>query len=337
MTPQAGGALKPKNPKKPAHARAFQHARIIAKKAGKAIGKAAAQSPFSSANRHLKPALAHTQEKEARRAAEQFHAPRSYGHLCQESAFFRDGEQLARFAELLSQRGDKRTSIWSAGCATGEEPYSFAIIATEMFGREGAHARISITATDIDYKVLGFSHMLPKKKNKQQVLHEHPAIRGEYGADKARKEFALFFEDAGKGAPEAAIRRHFVDTFSSKLKLKTTLHSLVRFQQGDLVESAPVNRAGKPMKFDMVFCNNVLRHFDDKKPGHAADVSSAVSVLTGSLNDGGYLFLDHESDLLVRGPIAKVPGIERISGTVESKEGAERVTAPAIYQKISQA
>jgi len=316
---------------KPVHTIAIQHARIIAKKAGKAIGKAA-RSPFSSAKRHPKPALAHKQKKEAKRAAEQFHPPRSYGQLQQGSTFFRDKEQIASFTKFLNQRSDKRTSIWSVGCATGEEPYSLAILATELFGKDGAHARVSITATDIDYRVLGFSAMAPKKKKHEP--HPSPALRGTYPAKRVVTEFALFFDNAGNDGSESRIRRYFIYPAGSDFVLKSTLRSLVRFQQADIVESAPVDRkTGEKMKFDMVFCNNVLRYFDDSRTSYAADVTSAVAMLTGALNDGGYLFLDQKSDLLVRRFIANVPGIERISGVVANKEGMEYIIGLVIYQK----
>jgi chemotaxis methyl-accepting protein methylase len=329
MNARRGAALDAGKNKsrKPAHAIAIQQARIAAKKARRAIGRAA-RSPFSSAVRHRTPELAHKQKKAGQQAPP---PPANHGPLLHSTRFFRDHAQMQEFARLLSQRGRARTHIWSAGCSTGEEPYSLAILASQIFGGiKEAHERISITATDIDATIMGFSPPAQKKGKRQ--AEPGPALRGEYNAVKIALDFELFFSDAGPGFSARVIPRYF-NQLSATRVLKAALRSLVRFQQGDIVESAPIDmKSGAQMKFDMVFCNNVLRYFNIEKNG-PKDLESAVSVLTGALNEGGYLFLDHETDLLVRGFVAKVQGMERISGVVESNGGVERIVGPVIYQK----
>src|SRR3954452_7663647 len=76
------------------------------------------------------------------------------------TGFFRDAEAWRVLADeviprLLDQRRDNRQiRVWSAGCATGEEAYSVAILFAEAIGEEQMRERVKIYATDVDAQAL---------------------------------------------------------------------------------------------------------------------------------------------------------------------------------------
>ena len=75
------------------------------------------------------------------------------------TGFFRDREAWGIVAEqviprLLEERGDNPIRVWSAGCSSGEEPYTVAILLAEALGDEGFRRHVKIYATDIDEDAL---------------------------------------------------------------------------------------------------------------------------------------------------------------------------------------
>ncbi|HKC77303.1 MAG TPA: CheR family methyltransferase [Gaiellaceae bacterium] len=71
------------------------------------------------------------------------------------TGFFRDREAWEVVREqviprVLDDRGDAPIRVWSAGCASGEEPYTIAMLLAEALGEEGFRRRVKIYATDID-------------------------------------------------------------------------------------------------------------------------------------------------------------------------------------------
>jgi chemotaxis protein methyltransferase CheR len=138
-----------------------------------------------------------------------------------ETAFWRHPEQLAAVARLVAARpGPAR--IWSAGCATGEEPYSVAIALLEE-GRRGAGD--AIVGTDLSSRGL------------------EAARAGGYD-DRALRR--LPFDAAARWLEPGAPRR-----------VAPEVRSLVRFERHNLVKDPPP--AGAP--FDVVLCRNVLIYF----------------------------------------------------------------------------
>lgn len=149
-----------------------------------------------------------------------------------ETYFFREFHQLKCFAEELLpdivKRKSDRLIFWSAGCATGEEAYTLAIILQEMLKPETL-ARCRILATDIDNKVLSF------------------ARRGLYG------------ERSFKHIPKPYLERYF-EQVGTEYRVGSELRRLVDFQQVNLVDSASLERLPQ---VDAIFCRNVLIYFDD--------------------------------------------------------------------------
>jgi chemotaxis protein methyltransferase CheR len=180
------------------------------------------------------------------------------------TSFFRedrDFRALARFVPALlreeSRRGGPRLRLWSAGCSTGEEPYTMAITALEA--AQGMGAELRILATDISTRVL--------KKAEQGI---YPADRVKaIPADLLRKYF-----QAGQG------------NWAGHYRVKKDLRSLVTFQRFNLMDSMA---AGDP--FDAIFCRNVMIYFDKKTQ------KDLVNRFYDKLAKGGYLFIGHSESL----------------------------------------
>ncbi len=154
-----------------------------------------------------------------------------------ETYFFREFDQLAVFAEeclpliceTKESRGLKRLRIWSAGCSTGEEPYTLAIIVLEMID-DFPLWDIKIEATDIDTKAL------------------EKARRGIYGVRSIRH------------VPEEYFQKYFQRT-SEGFVVLDQVKQLVHFSHLNLFD----DKSMRQMKgFDFIFCRNVLIYFDEE-------------------------------------------------------------------------
>ncbi|MGY6274966.1 CheR family methyltransferase [Methylomonas sp. MgM2] len=149
------------------------------------------------------------------------------------TSFFRENHHFEFLAnhllsELLSKnRANRQIKVWSAGCSTGEEPYSLAMTLLENV-TEGWE--ISILATDLDTNVLS------------------TAAEGIYPIDRV------------SGISEQRLRRWFqkgTGTQANKVRAKTELRKIITFNQLNLMQEWPVTGF-----FDFIFCRNVLIYFD---------------------------------------------------------------------------
>ena len=145
--------------------------------------------------------------------------------------FFRDTEAFAYIRhEILSKliakarEHDKVLRFWTAGCATGEEPYSLAMLLSEMLGAELSEWSIKIFATDLDEAAITF------------------ARRG------------IYSESLLKGMPDE-YRNRFFEHVDQGYRISKTLRQMVIFGQQDLSRSAPFPR------INLVLCRNVLIYF----------------------------------------------------------------------------
>jgi chemotaxis protein methyltransferase CheR len=129
----------------------------------------------------------------------------------------------------LLPAGQKRFSVWSAACATGEEPYTIGILLSERF--PPAHGwDWHILATDISTRVL----------------------------EKATQ--AVYPEERLRGLPKDWVRKYFqrgVDSCAGLVRVKSTLRERVHFRQMNLLEDEPDDPA-----FEIIFCRNVMIYFD---------------------------------------------------------------------------
>ena len=119
--------------------------------------------------------------------------------------------------------------VWNAGCATGEETYSLAILLRE----EGLGERTRIYATDINDSVL------------------HRAKDGEFGLDKMREYTGQYIQGGGRQAFS-----DYYKVYGEKVVFDPTLVDQVVFAQHNLVSDAAFN------EFHLIVCRNVMIYFD---------------------------------------------------------------------------
>ncbi len=128
--------------------------------------------------------------------------------------------------ELISSKkreGKRIIRVWSAACASGEEPYSMAILFHKILGERIGDYLVSIYGTDIDKKVM------------------EKAKRGEYEAGTVSE------------VDEKILRRYF--NCNLKYNLKEEIKQMVRFKRHDLISDRPLAR------LDIILCRNVLIYF----------------------------------------------------------------------------
>ena len=154
-----------------------------------------------------------------------------------ETYFFREYPMLRVWAditlpEILDRKraaGDMHLDIWSAGCSTGEEAYTLAIILREVID-DFDRWEIRLTATDIS----------------------RPVLR------KARR--ATYGERSVRDVPPAYMKRWFRETDDEWL-VTLPITRLVHFRHANLLDKAT---AGELRGQDFIFCRNVLIYFDDE-------------------------------------------------------------------------
>jgi chemotaxis protein methyltransferase CheR len=181
-----------------------------------------------------------------------------------ETHFFRNPPQIRALRkyvlpELLKQAGSmRRLRIWSAGCSTGEEPYTIAMLLRELLPASSGWD-LKVMATDISTRALA------------------AARRGRY-SDRA---FVM--------TDPVDLQRFFVlDTSAGCYEVRDEIKELVEFRHHNLVTDPP---PAQPGELDLVLCRNVTIYFDRET------TRSLMMRLHTSLRDGGYLFLGHAETL----------------------------------------
>jgi chemotaxis protein methyltransferase CheR len=162
-----------------------------------------------------------------------------------ETYFFREQESLEIFEqqivpELLHSRadGERRLRIWSAGCCTGEEPYSIAMILDRVVaGSEGWN--ITILATDINPQFL------------------RKAAEGVYG------EWSL------RSTPAWIRERYFTKT-DGRFELDPRIRRRVTFSYLNLATDVYPSLLNNTNAMDVIFCRNVLLYFTEQRAAEAA-------------------------------------------------------------------
>ncbi len=147
-------------------------------------------------------------------------------HFFREEHHFRTLEDDLASRLVPAARSGRRVRIWSAGCATGQEPYSIAIAVLRRFPDAASHD-LRILATDIDETALA------------------RAIAGRF----TRRQL--------EGVPEPDIRRHFRNVHGEEMEAGADLRALIRFRPLNLIGDWPFQGV-----FDVVFCRNVVIYFD---------------------------------------------------------------------------
>lgn len=175
--------------------------------------------------------------------------------------FFRERPHFDFLARVLvPEHLERRTPlrVWSAGCSSGEEPYTIAMVLHDT--ERGAAARDArILGTDISSRVLS------------------RAAAAEYAAE------------AVGDVPKDVLTRHFVSSSArhpASYRVRDEVRALVRFARLNLMGEWPMRQA-----FHAIFCRNVMIYFD-------RDTQEQLVRRFGALlAPGGYLFVGHSESL----------------------------------------
>ncbi len=159
--------------------------------------------------------------------------------------------------DITKKVKDKDLRIWSAGCSSGEEPYTLAMIIDEFFGNEKMLWDAKILATDISCKVL----------------------------EEARK--GIYSNEKIATLPTNWKLSYFCNYNNENYAISDQLRNEVIFRKFNLVDKTfPFKR-----KFHVIFCRNVMIYFD------ARTKQELVDRFYNSMEYGGYLFIGHSESL----------------------------------------
>jgi len=159
---------------------------------------------------------------------------------------------------MRENAGTKKIRIWSAGCSTGEEPYSIAMAIREVIS-ESADWDIRILATDLDTNVL------------------------------ARASAGVYALERLNNVSKPRIKRWFLrgkGDNSGSVKICSALRNMITFKQLNLMNDWPIKN-----QFDVLFCRNVVIYFD--KPTQKI----LFSRYYHHIKDTGHMFLGHSETL----------------------------------------
>jgi chemotaxis protein methyltransferase CheR len=191
--------------------------------------------------------------------------------------FFRESHHFDHFRThvgshfVQTARGNTaaRLRIWSAGCSSGEEPYTIGVVLREQVP-DIARYDARMLATDIDTDILA------------------KAARGEYPKailEEIPSNYHGYFEPAG-GAKGA-----------STLVVSEEIRALVAYRQLNLLGQWPIKGL-----FDAIFCRNVMIYFDGPTK------SKLVERFTQQLKPGGWLYIGHSESLIGSHPGLQLVG-----------------------------
>jgi len=183
------------------------------------------------------------------------------------TSFFRENHHFEFLGKtllpsLLQQKIEanlpRRLRIWSAGCSTGEEPYSIAMVLKEVLGSDDSwDARI--LATDLDTKVL------------------------------EKASGGIYEQQRVEGLSKTRLRRWIKKGSGSnagKVRVSPELRELITFKQLNLMNDWPMKGP-----FDLIFCRNVVIYFN--KPTQQVLFDRYADLL----DDDGHLFLGHSETM----------------------------------------
>ena len=197
-----------------------------------------------------------------------------------ETSFFRNKAQLELFhkqilEEIISKKqeaGDHQIRIWSAGCSTGQEPYTIAMLIADALAYHQLRMpaagemewprpliskpwRVEIPASDINYTVL--------RAAQEGIYNEHQMASVDY-----------------------SYRLRYFDKVGERYAIKKPIKELVHFDFHNLKTEF------LPQKNDVIFCRNVMMYFDE------AEQRRLLAKFYRCLSPGGYLLVGHAESLL---------------------------------------
>ena len=178
-----------------------------------------------------------------------------------ETYFYRDAGQFELLAdrvlpELIQRRGAERSlRIWSAGCASGEEAYSLAML-VDQFSPQLAGWNVLILGTDIDSKAIA------------------KARRGSYGSWSFR-------------ALDSARKERYFQARGDQWTIAPSLRDMVTYRSGDLLHDPYPDDLSGLHDMDLIVCRNVFIYLE---PEAAAGIAAKFA---DTLAEDGYLMTGH--------------------------------------------
>lgn len=159
---------------------------------------------------------------------------------------------------MAAQGASKKLRAWSAGCSSGEEPYTLGMTVLESdLARAGWDFKL--LATDLDEDILARA--------------ERGVYRSQAIADLSTAQRKRFFY-CGTGEQVGYVR------------VKPELHQLVTFRKLNLMDSWPIRQ-----KFDLIFCRNVMIYFS------AETQTQLIRRFAAQLHPHGYLMIGHSETI----------------------------------------
>jgi chemotaxis protein methyltransferase CheR len=182
-----------------------------------------------------------------------------------ETCFFRNQPQLdalrqivfPKIIEAKSSLPLRRLRIWSAGCSTGEEPYTLSMLALEEAHGLFKNWTVEILATDL---------------NERSITHAKNAVYGSYST----RNLTPYY------------RQKYFTPVGDQLQVQPSVRSSINFSRLNLSDDA---RMTFMKGLDLVFCCNVLIYFD------LASKRRVIQHFYNNLLSHGYLFLGHSESL----------------------------------------
>ena len=201
-------------------------------------------------------------------------------------------------SELITSRysNQKRLRIWSAGCSTGEEAYSIAILLNKMMA-DISEWNITILATDINPKFLS--------KASEGTYTDWPF----------------------RGAPSWVRENYFRQKGHGLHEIRPSIKKMVTFSYLNLVEDVYPSLLNHTNAIDIIFCRNVLMYLSPQI------ANKVIRGLNNSLIKGGWLFLS-PTDAIRPLPEDLVP--VRCPGTTTYRKEAGRTSQHEEYHGFTQ-
>ena len=160
---------------------------------------------------------------------------------------------------LTANAKTRELRIWSAGCSSGEECYTTAMLLHEYFGAEKSKWDTRILATDISNNVM----------------------------DKAKR--GIYHADGMKGLSPEWKAKYFKKIDDERYEISQTIKNEIIFKPFNLMDPMPDKYKARP--FDLIFCRNVMIYFD--QPTKNALVNRFYDVV----KPGGYFYIGHAESI----------------------------------------
>ena len=176
--------------------------------------------------------------------------------------FMREAEHFKYFSDIVlpylqASSRNKDLRIWSAGCSSGEEPYTLAMIISDYFGNEKSIWNTKILATDISQKVL------------------EQAKNGVYSGE-AVNTLSKYW-----------MMQYFNKIDNENYQITEEIRNEIIYREFNLMaETFPFKK-----KFHVIFCRNVMIYFEPKTK------MELINKFYDMTESGGYLFIGHSESI----------------------------------------